>query len=189
MDESARARLVKQLQRAYSGERAAAYAYRGHWKATRRAGERARIRAIEDEEWHHRRGVGEMLRGLAAGPRVLLEAKAWLIGRVLGLLCHVAGWFLPMYGAGRLESRNVGEYVVAARDALACGRHDLVAPLLAMAEVEWEHEAYFRTCVEGHPWLRWFPLWPALPPKSTLRTLDAGTSSAVEAVERVASSP
>ena len=78
-----------------------------------------------------------------------------------------------MYGAGKLESRNVEEYVVAARDALASGRHDLVAPLLGMAEVEWEHEAYFRSRVEGHSWLRWFPLWAALPPRSTLRALQA----------------
>jgi hypothetical protein len=182
----ARARLVNQLQRAYSGELAAAYAYRGHWKATRRSDERARIRAIEDEEWHHRRGVGDMLRSLGARPRVALEVRTWLIGRVLGVLCHVAGWFLPMYGAGKLESRNVEEYVVAARYAVACGRADLVGPLLGMAEVEWDHEAYFRSRVEGHPWLRWFPMWPAMPSRSSLRSLDVETRGS-PAVEGVAS--
>jgi hypothetical protein len=161
--------LVNLLQRAYSGELAAAYAYRGHWRATRRPDDRARIRKIESEEWHHRRAVGDLLRDLGARPRWALEVRAWLFGRALGLLCHVAGWFLPMYGAGRLESRNVGEYAVAARDALASGRPDLAEPLIAMAEVEWDHEAYFRSRVEGHAALRWLRLWPPLPPRESLR--------------------
>jgi hypothetical protein len=63
---------------------------------------------------------------------------------VLGLMCHISGWFAPMYGAGRLESRNIVEYETAARHALACGREDLIDCLLTMAEVEWEHEHYFR---------------------------------------------
>jgi rubrerythrin len=158
-----RAALVRQLQRAYSGELAAALAYRGHWRATREGEDRTSIRTIEEEEWHHRRLVGAILDGVGARPSVWLEVRAWLVGRTLGLLCHVAGWFLPMYGAGRLESRNVGEYERAAKLAVDCGRADLVEGLLAMAEVEWDHEAYFRSCVERHPARRWFPLWP--PPR------------------------
>jgi hypothetical protein len=110
-----------------------------------------------------------MLRDLGGEPRVGREVRAWLIGRLLGILCHVSGWFLPMYGAGRLESRNVGEYVVAARYAVDCNRMDLAPCLLAMAEVEWDHEAYFRGKVEGHAGLRWFQLWPALLPRQDIR--------------------
>jgi hypothetical protein len=167
------AALVHQLQRAYSGELAAALAYRGHWRATREGEDRARIRTIEEEEWQHRGLVGEILGALGAKPHLRLEVRAWVVGRTLGLLCHIAGWFLPMYGAGRLESRNVGEYERAARLAAGCGREDLVDSLLSMAEVEWDHEAYFRGRVEQHPALRWFPLWPPLPPRDACRSQDA----------------
>ena len=156
-----RAALVRQLQRAYSGELAAALAYRGHWRATREGDDRTRIRAIEEEEWHHRGLVGALLVAMGSRPRIALEVRAWLIGGTLGLLCHIAGWFLPMYGAGRLESRNVGEYDQAARLAAACGRSDFIDGLRAMADVEWDHEAYFRSRVQGHAALRWFPLWPS----------------------------
>ena len=63
-----RAQLIAVLQLAYSGELAAGYAYRGHWHSVSEAEERARIKTIEDEEWHHRKLVGEMLKSLGAGP-------------------------------------------------------------------------------------------------------------------------
>ncbi len=165
---SAKLRFVEILQQAYSGERAAAYAYRGHWRSLRNADDRRRIRTIEEEEWHHRHLVGEMLRELGARPSALREVRALLIGRTLGLLCHVCGWFAPMYGAGRLESRNIREYEEAARRAIDFDRKDLLPCLLAMAEVEWEHERYFRSKVLSHPWARYFPVWEAPPPKETI---------------------
>ena len=57
-----------------------------------------------------------MLKGLGAQPGSIRELRALLVGRILGLLCHAAGWFAPMYGAGRLERRNVGEYEEAASE-------------------------------------------------------------------------
>ncbi len=156
------------MQLAYSGERAAGYAYRGHWRSCSDALERTRIQQIENEEWHHRRLVGEMLKALGSGPSQSRERRAWLVGRTLGLLCHVAGWLLPMYGAGRLERRNVGEYESAARYARLCGHEEFVDCLLEMAEVEWDHEAYFRSRVERTRLGRRF-LWPALPPRATIR--------------------
>jgi hypothetical protein len=92
---------------------------------------------------------------------------------VLGLLCHVSGWLAPMYGAGRLESRNVREYEAAARHAWACGRRSWVPCLLTMAEVEWEHEAYFRARVVAHPIGRRLPIWRAPPPKERIRATFA----------------
>jgi hypothetical protein len=168
--DTARRRLVRQLQLAYSGERAAAYAYRGHWRSVADPAEQARIRQIEDEEWHHRDLVGGLLARLGAGPDRWREVRAAVIGRVLGALCHVAGWFAPMYGAGRLERRNIVEYEDAARYALDAGRPELLECLLAMAEVEWEHELYFRAKVAGHPLLHLFPLWSAPPPKESIRS-------------------
>jgi demethoxyubiquinone hydroxylase (CLK1/Coq7/Cat5 family) len=165
--------LIAVLQLAYSGERAAGYAYRGHWRSVSDADERARIRQIEDEEWHHRRLVGEMLQKLGAAPSRARELRALAIGRTLGLLCHVAGWLLPMYGAGRLERRNVGEYETAARHARLSGNEDFVDCLLTMAEVEWDHEAYFRSRVERSALGRRF-LWRPLPPRAAIRGAFAG---------------
>lgn len=164
-----RDKLIQILQLAYSGELAAAYAYRGHWHSLRNAGDRARVKAIEEEEWHHRRLVGEMLQDLGAGPRKIRELRATVVGRTLGLLCHVSGWFMPMYGAGKLESRNIVEYEIAARYARECGRDDYVDCLLTMAEVEWEHERYFRSCVLRHRWSKRFTIWPEPPPKESIR--------------------
>jgi demethoxyubiquinone hydroxylase (CLK1/Coq7/Cat5 family) len=162
-------KLITILQLAYSGELAAAYAYRGHWKSVSNEDERVRIRKIEDEEWHHRKLVGELLRSLNAHPVGHREIRAWIIGRGLGLLCHVMGWLAPMYGAGRLESRNIVEYETAARYARNCGREDFIDCLLTMAEVEWEHETYFRSRVLQHRLGRRLSLWPAPPPKETIR--------------------
>jgi len=154
---------------AYSGELAAAHAYHGHWRSVRAADQRERIREIEAEELEHRRALGAMLSALGVEPRRGLEWRAACIGRVLGALCHVSGWFAPMYGAGRLESRNIKEYEQAARLARDCGREEWVDELLTMAEVEWEHERYFRELVEQH-WLgRRIPLWPRPAPKQSIR--------------------
>ena len=171
-------RFIGILQQAYSGELAAAHAYRGHWRSVRDPEERRQIQKIEEEELHHRHLVGEMLRELGARPSARREARAAMVGRALSLLCHVSGWFAPMYAAGRLESRNIREYEEAARRACACGREDLLPRLLAMAEVEWEHERYFRSKVLSHPWARILPPWEAPPPKETIRAAYSAGDSA-----------
>jgi len=165
-----RKRLINILQLAYSGERAAGFAYRGHWQSVSDPEERARIKTIEDEEWHHRKLVGEMLASLNAGPRKRLEIRATLIGRSIGVLCHLSFWFVPMYGAGKLERGNIVEYETAARYARDCGKSDLIDCLLTMAEVEWEHERYFRELVLQSRWLKLFRIWPEPPAKEMIRT-------------------
>ena len=161
--------LIGILQLAYSGELAAAYAYRGHWKSLSDPEERHRIEEIENEEWHHRRLVGEMLSSLKAEPDPSRERRASIIGRVLGFGCHVSGWLAPMYGAGRLESRNIREYETAARLAHECGRDDLIDCLLTMAETEWEHERYFRSLVMTHRFAKYLPIWSEPPGKESIR--------------------
>lgn len=162
-------KLVAVLQSAYSGELAAAYAYRGHWHAISDRDERTCIQKIESEEWHHRQFVGEMLTKLNAQRNEFREVRAATVGRVLGFLCHVSGWLAPMYGAGKLESRNIREYETAARYARACGKSEFIDCLLAMAEVEWDHELYFRSRVLSHTLGRRLNLWPQPPPKETIR--------------------
>ncbi len=161
--------LIGILQLAYSGELAAAYAYRGHWKSVSDHEERRRIEEIENEEWHHRKLVGEMLATLNAEPSQSREVRATIIGRVLGVLCQVSGWLAPMYGAGRLESRNIREYETAARLARECGRDDLIDCLLTMAETEWEHERYFRERVLTHRLAKYLPIWREPPGKDSIR--------------------
>src|SRR5207248_4414728 len=164
-----RDKLIALLQLAYSGELAAAYAYRGHWHSVTNADERDSIRRIEEDEWRHRKLVGEMLARLGAEPGTRREVRAAIIGRSLGLLCHVTGWLLPMYGAGKLESRNVKEYETAARYARDCGCVNLIDCLLEMAEVEWDHELYFRSRVLSHRLGRRLYLWPQPAPKEAIR--------------------
>jgi len=161
--------LVRQLQGAYSGELAAGFAYAGHWRSVRDPEERARIQEIEAEEWQHRKLVGDMLRDFGAKPKRVREAIFWMIGHTIAGLCRIGGWFFPMYGAGRLERGNIVEYEIAADYALACGREDLIDCLLTMAEVEWEHELYFRSKAAGHGLARIIPLWAPAPPKASIR--------------------
>ena len=176
--------LVGILQLAYSGELAAAYAYRGHWQSVSDPEERRRIEEIENEEWHHRELVGGMLTSLNAEPSPSRERRATMIGRVLGLLCHVSGWLAPMYGAGRLESRNIREYETAARFARDCGRDDLIDCLLTMAETEWEHERYFRRQVLKHRLAKYLPIWPEPPSKENIRlTFDRITYESTSKLE------
>ena len=177
-----RRKLIALLQLAYSGELAAAYAYRGHWQSVRNADQKTAIQKIENDEWRHRRLVGEMLAGLETGPDQRRETRASLIGRTLGFLCHITGWLAPMYGAGRLESRNIREYETAARYAHASGRSDLVNCLLEMAEVEWDHEYYFRSRVAEHFLGRRLPLWTQPLPKETIRVSFARELDALGSV-------
>jgi len=145
-----REHLIHILQGAYSGELAAGFAYRGHWKSVSNPHERAAIQKIEHEEWVHRERVGEMLASLGGAPQRLREVKLWLIGRTIGVACHMIGWFLPMYFAGRLESGNVVEYQVAAYHAAQLGLKEFETDLLEMAGVEKEHELFFSSVIIGH---------------------------------------
>ena len=91
------------------------------------------------------------------------------VGKTLGLLCSLSGWFAPMYGAGLLESRNIREYEEAAECALAAGYVEFLDDLLTMAEVEWEHEKFFREKCSSHFLYRWIPKWPIPPARETIR--------------------
>ncbi len=162
-------KLLARLKVAYSAELAAAYAYRGHWHSVSDTDERERILQIENEEWHHRELVGEMLDKFQTRPSRARELRASIVGRVLGFLCHFTGWLAPMYGAGRLESRNIREYETAARYARDAGHDELVDCLLTMAEVEWEHENYFRSRVLSHRFGGRLSIWPEPPAREMIR--------------------
>ena len=100
-----------------------------------------------------------MLTALGSGSAKAKEVRSWIIGRVIGLLCHITGWFMPMYFAGRLESGNVKEYEDAADDAGKLGLVEFASDLRTMASVERDHELFFASMVERH---RLLPLMRSL---------------------------
>ena len=146
----ARQNLIRILQNARSGELAAAYAYRGHWKSLKDSKEKDRIREIENEEWTHRECVGKWLEKLDAKPRKLRDMIFWTIGKTLGVSCFVSGWFSPMYFAGRLESGNVKEYEDAAQFAKELKMPECFDEMMEMARVEQEHEDFFKQIISRH---------------------------------------
>lgn len=165
----ARQQLVRLLQQAHAGELAAALAYRGHansWWARR---ERIELAHIETQEWQHREAVRRMIHALGGHIQPRLEKRMRWMGRNIGRLCHLGGWLIPMYGAGALERVNVWEYETAARLAWQAGERHLCQELLEMAEVEWDHERYFRRQLRPHLIGKRLPLWPDLPPRRQIR--------------------
>jgi rubrerythrin len=167
--DAARANLVALLQLAHSGELAAAHAYTGHAKSVRDPDERRRITEIKDEELDHRARVRAMLDALGVAPEPARERKLRRIGKLISAFCRVGGWFGPMYGAARLERKNIGEYERAAGFAVQAGHREFVDDLIDMSEVEWEHERYFREKAASHWLWRVFPKWDPPPPKATIR--------------------
>jgi demethoxyubiquinone hydroxylase (CLK1/Coq7/Cat5 family) len=90
--------LVDLLRRAYSGERAAAFAYIGHAGSLRRKEtERDAVRQIEEEEWEHRRQVKQLMDLYEIAPSRWYELKFYLIGKVVGLSCYFIGRFMPYF--------------------------------------------------------------------------------------------
>ncbi|HSF15522.1 MAG TPA: ferritin-like domain-containing protein [Vicinamibacteria bacterium] len=154
-------RLASILRKAYSGELAAALAYAGHWRSLPPGDDRSAIRRIEQEELLHRRELGNMLEEIGEPPSALRETWFRIVGKTIAYLCHIGGWFIPMYGAGRLEAGNVREYEDAARLARTAGYERFVIPLVRMSVVEAEHERYFREKTSSHWLSRIVPLWPA----------------------------
>lgn len=158
--ELAEKKLIQALQNAHAGEKAAANAYWGHATSVFVSkSEKQEILKILDEELHHRQRIREMLKDLKAAPRKPREILFFSIGASIAFLCWFGGWFIPMYGAGKLESTNIEEYEVAARLAFEAGHNNLVPELLQFGEVEWDHEKYFFEKCEKHWMNRLFPAW------------------------------
>jgi len=135
--------LVKLLQRAYSGEKAAAFAYIGHARSLRDPAAKAAVRQIEGDEWKHRENVLGLMRRYEVPVSRWLEVKLHVIGRIISASCHVIGRFMPFFFAGKLESGNVCEYFVMVRHFHSLGIREHDAMLYEMGMKEKEHEVYF----------------------------------------------
>lgn len=142
------AALVSLLQKAYSGEKAAALAYQGHAKSVSDPTEKLAIQQIERDEWEHRRDVGEMLSILGSRPTEWREFGLGIVGHTASALCHVTGWYMPMYFAGKLETSNVEEYTTASQLADKLGLEEMAVRLKEMADTEKRHEEFFRKVLE-----------------------------------------
>src|SRR5688572_508722 len=102
--------LAMLLQRAYSGEMAAAFAYVGHAGSLRCAQAKAAVKQIEDDEWKHRENVLFLMRKYEVPISRPYEVYFYCIGKVIAFSCHLIGRFMPYFFAGKLESGNVCEY-------------------------------------------------------------------------------
>ena len=148
--ENTRKKLIELLQMAYSGEKSAAYAFQGHANSVRSLDEKAKIREIEADEWHHRDEVGKILAELDAAPSPIREIFQVMIGRILQVLCPLGGWYLPMYAAWKLELNNIEEYLKAAHYAEILALTDVMDCLKHMSDVEKSHAEYFGQVVQSH---------------------------------------
>lgn len=162
--------LIYLLQNAHAGELAAFHAYEGHQISVSDPVEREDLKKICEEEWTHRICIAGFLEKLNATPRLRREMIMKCVGLTIGFLCRIGGWLIPMYGAGKLESGNIVEYEVAARLAHRCGYTEFIDPLLHMAEVEWDHELYFRKKYLSHRFHKLLPMWTVPPPRENIRT-------------------
>lgn len=149
-------RLVKLLRLAHSAERAAAFAYVGHAASVDDPDEKAALAEIEADEWEHRQSVLEIMERYDIPVSRLLEIRFWVIGKLIGASCHVIGWFMPYYFAGRLESGNVCEYFIMQQYFHELGIHDHDEVLYEMGIKEKEHEQYFLDGIQDKKLLRIF---------------------------------
>lgn len=135
--------LTDLLKKAYSAEKAAAFAYQGHAASVRKKEEKAAIRQIEEDEWNHRREVLAIMQYYNIPVSRWYEIKSGIIGKVLSASCHVIGWFMPYFFAGKLESGNVCEYFRMKQYFNSMNIHQWDVILYEMGIKEKEHEVYF----------------------------------------------
>jgi hypothetical protein len=148
--------LANLLQRAYSGEKAAAFAYQGHAGSISDKVEKAAIKQIEVDEWNHRSEVLSMMQQYGVPVSKWQEFKSHIIGKTISASCYLIGWFMPFYFAGNLESGNVCEYIRMKRlfNALDITEHDAI--LYEMSLKEKEHEVYFYDKIKDNKLLPFF---------------------------------
>lgn len=141
--------LVDLLQKAYSAEKAAAFAYQGHAGSVKDEVEKAAIRQIEIDEWNHRKEVLDIMNQYGIPVSKYYELRFHIIGKIISGSCYVIGWFMPYYFAGRLESGNVCEYFRMMQYFHESGILDHNHVLYEMGIKEKEHEIYFLSKIKN----------------------------------------
>jgi hypothetical protein len=149
-------KLIDLLQRAYSAEKAAAFAYQGHAGSVKDPTQKAAIRQIEIDEWNHRKEVLEIMHHYDIPISKYYEIRFHIIGKAISFSCYIIGWFMPFYFAGSLESGNVCEYFRMKHyfNSLGITEHDVI--LYEMGIKEKEHEMYFLDKIKTNKLLPFF---------------------------------
>lgn len=148
--------LIDLLQKAYSAEKAASFAYQGHAGAVKDKSEKLAIRQIEMDEWNHRKEVLAIMQQYEIPVSNYYEARFYIVGKAISFSCYIIGWFMPFYFAGSLESGNVCEYFRMKQyfNALGIKEHDTI--LYEMGMKEKEHEVYFLGKIKNNKLLPFF---------------------------------
>ncbi len=148
--------LVDLLKKAYSAEKAAAFAYQGHAGSVKDKDEKIEIRQIELDEWNHRVEVLQIMKDFDISISKWYEIKFHIIGKIISGSCYLIGWFMPFYFAGRLESGNVCEYFRMKQffNSIGITHYDFI--LYEMGIKEKEHEIYFLEKIKDNKMLPFF---------------------------------
>lgn len=172
--------LVDLLQRAYSAEKAAAFAYQGHAGSVKNTQEKKAIKQIEIDEWNHRKEVLKIMDQYNIPISKYYEFRFHIIGKIISASCYVIGWFMPFYFAGRLESGNVCEYFRMKHffNSLGIKEHDIV--LYEMGIKEKEHEIYFLDQIKTNKLLPFFEKVFAWGEKDSFNNVDLDKKYPVE---------
>lgn len=175
--------LVDLLKKAYSAEKAAAFAYIGHAGSVKDKSQKTAIKQIELDEWNHRKEVLAILQQYDIPVSKAYEFRFYVIGKVISASCYVIGWFMPYYFAGRLESGNVCEYFVMMHyfHSLGITEHD--EALYEMGMKEKEHEIYFLAQIKNDKWLPFFEKLFAWGKKKTFNDVDLEAKYSLEKSE------
>ena len=149
-------KLIDLLQKAYSAEKAASFAYQGHAGSVKDPNEKAAIKQIELDEWNHRREVLGIMKKYEIPISKYYEVRFHIVGKVISYSCYVIGWFMPYYFAGRLESGNVCEYFRMMHYFHELGIYEHNEILYEMGIKEKEHEIYFLEKIKNKKLLPFF---------------------------------
>jgi hypothetical protein len=148
--------LVDLLKKAYSAEKAAAFAYQGHATSVKDENQKKEIHQIEIDEWFHRKEVLQIMNDFNISISKYYELKFHIIGKIISMSCHIVGWFMPFYFAGRLESGNVCEYFRMKQffNSIGISKYDQL--LYDMGLKEKEHEIYFLEKIKTNKFLPYY---------------------------------
>lgn len=173
-------RLIKLLQKAYSAEKAAAFAYQGHAGSVKNKEQKTAIKQIEIDEWEHRKEVMFIMKKYGINPSKYYEFRFHIIGKVISFSCYIIGWFMPFYFAGRLESGNVCEYFRMKQYFNSLGIHDHDQVLYDMGIKEKEHEVYFLEKIKSSRLLPFFEKLFSWGGKNSFNNIDLEKKYPVE---------
>ena len=172
--------LIDLLQKAYSAEKAAAFAYQGHAGSVKDSAEKISIKQIEIDEWNHRKEVLAIMAIYNIPVSRYYEFRFHVIGKIISFSCYVIGWFMPFYFAGRLESGNVCEYfrMMQYFHQLGITEHNHI--LYEMGIKEKEHEIYFLDRIKNKKLLPVFEKIFAWGSKQSFNDVDLNKKYPVE---------